>query len=248
MNDFKISIITVVYNAEDTISKCIESVVGQKYKNIEYIIIDGASTDSTIEIITKYQHSITSFISEKDNGIYDAMNKGIKLATGEIVGMLNADDMLADRTVITEVAAAFEKNDAEIVYGDLEFINNQDKVVRKWSAGQYKQGKFNWGWMPPHPTFYCKRTVFNKFGFYRLDFGSAADYELMLRFMHLNGVKAHYLKRLIVKMLIGGISNKNLASRVKVSGFDLKAMKKNKIFSPRLTIILKPLRKIFQFI
>ena len=247
MQDLKISIITVCYNAESTIKSCIESVKGQNYNSIEYIIIDGGSTDKTINIINNYKHSVNHFISEPDQGIYDAMNKGIKLATGDIIGMLNADDFFADNSVINDIAGAFDKNNTEIIYGDLDYINEKGTVVRKWRSGQFSRRKMEFGWMPPHPTFYCKRNLFEQFGFYRLDFGTAADYELMLRYLYVNKLTALYLKKIIIKMKIGGKSNISLTARVKGLFFDLKAMRTNGIWLPFLALIVKPIRKITQY-
>jgi glycosyltransferase involved in cell wall biosynthesis len=248
MQNLTISIITVVYNAQNTIAKCIESVMGQKFNNIQHIIIDGGSTDGTLSIINKYREKIDIVISEPDNGIYDAMNKGIALATGDIIGTLNADDYLADSDVLSDVAKVFaSNNNISVLYGDLDFINPDEKVVRKWRSGKYRTGKFNWGWMPPHPTFYCKRELFEKLGSYKLDYGSAADYELMLRFIHANKLEVYYLNRVIIKMFIGGVSNQSVSNRVKALRFDLKAMQNNGIIFPLITVIFKPLRKITQF-
>jgi len=247
VQDFKISLITVAYNAESTISRCIESVIGQNFKNIEYIIIDGGSTDKTIDVINQYKSKIDILVSEPDKGIYDAMNKGIKLASGDIVGVLNADDFFADEEVLSAVSLAFEQLDVNIVYADLDYVDNFDKVIRKWRSGGYKHGQFNRGWMPPHPTFYCKRVLFEQFGFYSLDYGTAADYELMLRYMHLKRIKAFYLKKVIIKMKIGGISNKSFRNRVKGLFFDLRAMRNNEILLPLVTLIFKPLRKVIQY-
>jgi len=175
------------------------------------------------------------------------MNKGIKRATGDVIGMLNADDFFADNTVLAEVVNAFNCKDTQIVYGDLDYVNPLGNIVRKWRSGKYTDGMFNWGWMPPHPTFYCRKELFDQFGYYSLEYGTAADYELMSRFMHLNDVNAHYLKKVMVKMKIGGISNKSLTNRVKGLLFDLKAMRNNGISAPLLTLIIKPLRKIPQY-
>jgi glycosyltransferase involved in cell wall biosynthesis len=243
----KISLITVSFNAESTIARCIESAISQNFKNIEYIIIDGASTDKTVEIINRYKSHISVLVSETDKGIYHAMNKGIKLATGDIIGMLNADDYFNDDTILSSVALAFNQQNTNIIYGDLDYVNAKGKAIRKWRSGQYKQGMFNWGWMPPHPTFYCKRELFEQFGYYSLKYGTAADYELMLRFMHLNRVPAFYLKKVMINMIIGGKSNKNLSSRVKGLYFDFKAMRANGILFPFATLTSKPLRKIIQY-
>ena len=174
-------------------------------------------------------------------------NKGINLSTGQIIGMLNADDYFADDTVLSSVADIFNNNPADIVYGNLDYINSTGKTVRKWRSGVYKPGMFNSGWMPPHPTFYCKRDLFDQFGLYSLDYGTAADYQLMLRFMHVNKTNAFYLPQVMVKMKNGGSSNKNIRNRVKGFLYDFKAMRNNGILFPIMTLIAKPLRKILQY-
>ncbi|WP_426671957.1 glycosyltransferase family 2 protein [Mucilaginibacter sp. McL0603] len=243
----KISVITVAFNAEKTIEHSIASVLGQKFNNVQYIVIDGGSTDDTIKIINKYKDKVDIFVSEPDRGIYDAMNKGIALATGDIIGTLNADDFYSDDHVLSEVAAGFTDPHTDILYGDLDYIEPSGKINRKWRSGKYKSGAFNWGWMPPHPTFYCRKKLFDELGAYKLDYGSAADYELMLRFIHSNKTNVYYLNKVMVKMVIGGISNKSFGNRVNALRFDLKAMRNNNIFLPGVTILFKPLRKIAQF-
>ncbi len=247
MRDLKISLITVTFNSENTISRCIQSVASQSYKNIEYIVIDGGSTDNTIRIANSYSNVISIFISEPDQGIYDAMNKGVKHAHGDIIGILNSDDFFADKNALAAVAAAFTLQGTDIVYGDIDYVNPKGKVIRKWRSGEYKHDIFNRGWMPPHPAFYCKRALFEELGFYSLEYGTAADYELMLRFMHLNKVSAWHLKKILVKMEIGGVSNKSYKNRVKSLLNDFKAMRNNGILMPAITLILKPLRKISQY-
>lgn len=247
MPDLKISIITVAFNAQNTIERCINSVTGQKFNNIQYIIIDGGSTDNTNQIINKYRDNISFYVSAPDKGIYDAMNKGIAAADGDIIGTLNADDYFADDDILNNVADAFSDPNVNIVYGDLDYVDQKGKVIRKWRSGGYRNGRFNWGWMPPHPTFYCRRELFEKLGTYSLDYGSAADYELMLRFIHINKASVLYINKVLVKMIIGGVSNKSLNNRVKALRFDLKAMRNNGITLPVMTIILKPLRKLMQF-
>jgi glycosyltransferase involved in cell wall biosynthesis len=244
----KISLITVTYNAQNTLGRCIESVIAQSYDNIEYIIIDGASTDSTLQIISLYQSYVNILVSEPDAGIYDAMNKGIKLATGDIIGILNADDYFANNDVLSSVNQSFINSNADIIYGNLNYLNPDEGVVRKWRSGAYKHGMFNWGWMPPHPTFYCKRQLFEKYGMYDLQYGTAADYELMLRFLHAHKLSAFYLNKVIVNMKVGGISNKSFDNRVKAWRNDFKAMGKNGVWFPQLCVIIKPLRKILQYI
>ena len=247
MQDLKISIITVVYNAESTIGSCIESVLQQRFKNVEYIIIDGGSTDNTVAIIESYRPHIAHFISEPDKGIYDAMNKGIRLATGNVVGMLNADDFFADDTILGTIADAFQKNNVDITYGDLDYIDAGDKVIRKWRSGEFTRRSLAFGWMPPHPTFYCRRHIFEKYGLYSLEYGSAADYQFMLNCLYVNKLSALYIKKVIIKMKIGGISNQSLNNRVKGLLFDLKAMRNARIALPVIALIVKPVRKIIQY-
>ena len=243
----KISVITVCYNARATIERCVRSVLNQYYINIEYIIIDGNSADGTLSILEKYKKNISILVSEPDKGIYDAMNKGIALATGDVVGVLNADDFFADEDVLTVVADAFNNNDTDIVYGNLDYIKLNGKISRKWVSGHYKKGMFNYGWMPPHPAFYCKRELFNKFGGYSLQYGTAADYELMLRFIHRNLSSVYYVKKVLVKMAVGGVSNSNINNRIKALLFDMKAMNNNSVLFPPVALVLKPLRKLRQF-
>ena len=168
------------------------------------------------------------------------------MATGDVIGTLNADDILSNNGVLSAVNNLFVKKKAEIVYGDLDYADKTGRITRKWRSGAYSAGKFNWGWMPPHPTFYCRKHLFEKLGCYSLSYGTAADYELMLRFIHLEGIWPEYLQTVMVKMTIGGASNKNLSSRVKASLADFKAMHKNNINFPFLTVVFKPFRKIFQ--
>ena len=244
----KISLITVTFNAGDTIQRCIESVINQTFKNIEYIIIDGGSTDNTVQNINRYEKYIQHFSSGPDQGIYDAMNKGIAFATGSVVGMLNADDFFADNGILADVATVFEDQNVQALYGDLDFVNHMGNIFRKWRSGSYKPGIFNRGWMPPHPTFYCRRELFNKYGFYSLEYGTAADYELMARFMHKHHLNPFYLEKVMVKMKVGGASNKNLSSRVKGLLNDFKAMRKNGISLPLAAVFLKRARKLGQYL
>ena len=248
MQDLKISLITVTRNAEKTLSRCIESVIEQNYNNIEYIIIDGGSTDGTLQIIDQYKQHISYFISEPDAGIYDAMNKGIKISSGNILGILNSDDFFTYKGIISCIAETFSGQDVDALYGNLVYLNIDGKIVRNWKSGNYAHGLFNWGWMPPHPTFYCKRSLFESLGLYDTRFGTAADYELMLRFIHLHKIKVYYLNKTMVNMTLGGVSNKSFRSRFKAWYFDYKAMKKNGISWPLLCLFLKPVRKIVQYV
>ena len=244
----KISIVTVVLNAEEFLEQCIRSVISQTYPEIEYIIIDGGSTDSSLAIIQQYSDRVNALLSEKDRGIYDAMNKGISLATGEVIGILNADDFFADDRVVADIAAAFS-GETDIVYGDLWYVGRHDtsKVFRKWISRPFSRRAMEWGWMPAHPTFYARRALFLKHGNYNLKINSASDYEIMLRFMYLNKSKSIYLNRIFVKMRMGGVSNRSVYNRLRASLNDMKAMRRNNIKWPWLKILIKPLRKINQY-
>ncbi|HRG53695.1 MAG TPA: glycosyltransferase family 2 protein, partial [Bacteroidia bacterium] len=182
----RVSIITVCYNNSQTIEATIKSVVSQDYKNIEYILVDGASTDDTLQIINRYKDNIATIVSEKDNGIYFAINKGIALATGDVVAILHADDFYADTTIISKVVQAFETAQSDTVYGDLQYVdrNETTKVIRNWKAGAYSKDNFLKGWMPPHPSFFAKRKCYQQFGSFNTALTSSADYELMLRFLY----------------------------------------------------------------
>ncbi|GAB3927612.1 glycosyltransferase family 2 protein [Mucilaginibacter myungsuensis] len=248
MSKLSISLITVTYNAADTIETCIRSVIAQGYLNLQYIIVDGGSTDGTLAIIDKYKQHISILVSEPDKGIYDAMNKGIAMATSEVIGILNADDRFAANDILDAVAETFDRYGTDIIYGDIDYINKQNKVFRKWRSGEYRRGSFNLGWMPPHPAFYAKRKCFEHYGNYDLSYGSAADYELMLRFIHRHKLSVAYVKRLMVNMLIGGVSNNSVQNRFKAWQNDKRAMAANDISMPLLCIFFKPLRKIFQYI
>ena len=243
----KISIITVCYNAEDTISDTIESVLSQDYKDVEYIIVDGKSTDRTLEIIQSIKNGI-KLISEKDHGIYDAMNKGINTASGDVIGILNADDVYKNSQVLTEVMDAFKAN-VSIVYGDIEYVkyNDLSKVVRKWKAGIYRSGKFKWGWMPPHPGFFIKKSCYESFGLFNLNLSTSADYELMLRMLEVHHLSCHYISKTITSMRVGGARNSSLKNRLIANRNDKKAWTIHPINPFWFTFILKPLRKLPQF-
>lgn len=246
----KVSIITVCYNSERTIEDTLQSVINQSYPNIEYIVIDGISTDGTLSIINKYKDKITTIVSEKDNGIYDAINKGIKLATGEIIANLNSDDFYIDNNVIADVVTSFEKDKTDTLYADLYYVDAIDtnKIVRYWKSKQYKDGLFLKGWMPPHPTFFVKKEVYEKHGLFDLQFKSAADYEIMLRFIHRFKTSIAYLPRVIVKMRVGGVSNASLKNRIKANKEDRRSWEVNGLKPNAFTLIFKPLSKLLQFV
>lgn len=244
----KISIITIAFNSQETIEDTIVSVINQTYKNIEYIIIDGGSTDSTLEIINRYKDKISLIVSEPDKGIYDAMNKGIEKASGELVGILNSDDFYANNEVISNISNKIE--DFDSIYADLVYVNreNTEKVIRYWKSGDYKPNAFLKGWMPPHPTFFLKKSIYNKFGTYNLALKSAADYELMLRMIHKEKISITYYPEVITKMRVGGQSNATLGNRLKANKEDRMAWEINNLNPKFYSLYLKPLRKINQFI
>jgi glycosyltransferase involved in cell wall biosynthesis len=246
----KISIITIAYNSEETIEDTILSVLAQSHKDIEYIVVDGASKDSTMDIVNKHKSGISIIISEPDKGIYDAMNKGVLAATGDVIGILNSDDFYADNNVIKDVNAAFEKSDIEGLYADLVYVdrNNPTRVVRNWKSGDYRPGLFLKGWMPPHPTFFVKKSCYDRLGIYSTSLKSAADYELMLRFIHKENIKLGYLPRVITKMRLGGQSNVSLKNRIRANQEDRKAWAMNGLKPGPFTLIRKPLGKIKQYL
>jgi glycosyltransferase involved in cell wall biosynthesis len=204
----KLSIITVVWNNKETIKDAIDSVLNQTYKDIEYIIIDGASTDGTIEIIKSYGDKISKFISEPDKGLYDAMNKGIALATGDVVGILNSDDFYIDNFVIEKVVKEFEEKKVDSVYADLVYVKpeNLDKTARYYDSSKFNPSKFAYGWMPAHPTFFVKREIYEKHGVFRTDLKIAADFDILARFLYTHRISYHYMQEVIVKMRVGGVS------------------------------------------
>lgn len=244
----KVSIITITYNSEATLKDTIESVINQTYKNIEYIFIDGKSTDHTISIIKSFGDKISTLISEKDNGLYDALNKGIAIATGDVIGILHSDDFYTNTNVIQNIVSVFDKSNADAVYADLYYVdkNNTNQIHRKWKSGNYKYGMFLNGWMPPHPTFFVKRTIYEKFGSFNLTLTSAADYELMLRLIHKHKIKLAYLPEFIIKMRVGGKSNITFKNRIRANKEDRLAWKLNNVKPYFYTLYLKPLRKIIQ--
>jgi glycosyltransferase involved in cell wall biosynthesis len=212
----KISIITVVYNNREYVEDCIRSVLQQTYKDIEYIIIDGGSTDGTIDIIEKYKMKISKLITEPDSGIYDAMNKGIKLATGDVIGILNSDDMFYDNTVIQSVVSSFTNNEIDCVYGNIIYVSRQDsaRITRIWRSRSFCDGLFEKSWTPAHPTFYCKKVLYEQLGFYRTDFKIAADVELMYRFLQKNHTRSKYVDADFVRMRDSGVSNRGIKSTI----------------------------------
>lgn len=245
----KISIITVVRNGEQTIRDTIECVLAQSYADIEYIVVDGKSSDGTLDIVKSYGNQIDTVISEKDNGIYDAMNKGLRLATGDYIGFLNADDFYAHPHVVAELAKTAKATRADCLYGDLVFVDQEDtdKVVRYWQAGNFNRYKMLFGWSVPHPTFFVKRSIFEQYGLFRENFGLSGDYEMMVRFFFKERINAAYLPEILVRMRVGGAGNSGFKSKWKGNREDFQAWKQNGLKIPFITILLKPIRKIPQF-
>ena len=245
----KISLITATYNSADTLRDTLQCIQEQDHPDIEHIIIDGKSTDNTLQIAEAFPH-IAKIISEKDKGIYDAMNKGIATATGEVIGILNSDDVYAHHGVISKIAQTFEDPAAQCSYADLQFVQRDDlyKVIRTWNAGEYHKKSFYYGWMPPHPTFFVRRKVYDKAGLFNLEMGSAADYELMLRILLKHEIPAVYIKQVITKMRVGGVSTASLKNRIKANHRDRQAWKVNGLDPYFFTLYMKPLRKLGQFL
>lgn len=245
----KVTLITVTYNSSQYLEDCIQSVIGQDYDNLEYLVIDGESTDNTVDIIKKYDQHIDQWISEKDNGMYDAINKGMKMATGEIIGILNSDDILASSDVISNIAQCFSDKKIDATYGDLVYVEQQNtqKIIRYWKGFSFKRYRFRYGWMPAHPTFYIKKELVDVLGGYESHYYTAADYEFMSRYLYKHKLTAAYIPQLIVKMRVGGQSNKNIQSRFRANRRDYLAMRENKIPFPLVVSILKPLIKLHQY-
>jgi len=245
----KISIITATFNSASTVRDTLTCIGRQGHPDIEHIIVDGGSTDRTLELVAEFPH-VSRVVSGKDKGIYDAMNKGIGLATGDVIGILNSDDVYTDDEVLSDVARAFVDPDVMTVYADLQYVDSADleKIRRHWRSGPFKPANFYFGWMPPHPTFFVRREVYERAGVFNLSIRSAADYELMLRILLKHRVPAYYIPRVIVKMRAGGMSNASLLNRLRGNKEDRMAWKLNGLKPYFFTLYLKPLRKIHQFI
>jgi glycosyltransferase involved in cell wall biosynthesis len=245
----KVSIITVVYNSVNTIEKTIQSVLAQSHKNIEYIIIDAKSTDGTLEIIKKYEPQIQVIVSEPDSGFYEGLNKGIKLASGNIIGCLNADDRFSNTNIIEKIVAVFSQNlSLESIIGDIAFANQQNKISRYYSGSKFNINLFQWGVMPPHPSFYCKKSVFNRLGLYNENFKIAGDFELMLRFLWKNKISYQYVPLLMVYMRKGGKSTSSIFTNLFVINPEvINACKLNGLKTHLVKISMKYFLKINQF-
>lgn len=245
----KLSIITVVLNNGKYIEECMNSVLSQTYPDTEYVVVDGGSTDGTMDVIGKYNSSISKWVSEPDHGLYDAMNKGIALSSGEVVGFLNADDCYAHERVLETVAAHMTADAIDSCYGDLVYVDREapGRVIRYWKSCAYEESLFRKGWMPPHPTFFVRRSVYEEHGLFNPAFGSAADYELMLRLLEMQKITTAYIAEILVKMRSGGVSNRSIRNRVAASRMDRAAWIRNGLTPPTFLWLLKSTLKLGQW-
>ena len=246
----KVSIVTISLNAKDTLRDTIESVLEQSYSDIEYILIDGGSTDGSMDIIREYEDKINLVVSEPDDGLYFAMNKGISMAIGDVIGILNADDTYSDTEVISKVVGKLKETGADSLYGDLNYVQRRDtdSVVRRWKSGQFKRNFFLKGWMVPHPTFFVKKWVYVKYGLFNTNLRTSADYEFMLRVLYKAKISTTYLEEVMVNMKMGGVSNGSLQNRLRANKEDRLAWEINRLKPQALTFIRKPFRKLSQFL
>lgn len=244
----KISIITITFNSTKTIQRALESVQSQTYKDIEHIVVDGASKDGTKERIEAYAkaHPNVRWVSEPDEGIYNAINKGISMATGDVIGFLHSDDVFYSPDSIGKIATAFADDHIDVVYGDLQYCH-EGKVVRRWKSNAFHPRALKYGWMPPHPTVYVRREVYEQVGKYDEWFRISADYDMMLR-IFTGGYTSHYIPEVLVSMETGGASNKNTRARLSKTQEDYIVLKKNHVGAGYLTVAFKQLRKVKQFL
>ena len=247
----KLSIITAVYNSKDTIEDCLKSVASQTYTDIEHIIVDGASTDGSLEIIQSVLGGKNfKLISEPDSGTFDALNRGIKLVTGDVIGLLHSDDVYYNENVLAKVAKVFEDKNVDSVYGDLIYVDKKSttKVFRYWKAGEFNENKLRKGWMPPHPAFFVRKEIFDKYGLYDTTLKIASDYDLILRFLGKHKITTAYLPDVLVKMRWGGKSNKSLRNIIQKSSEDYRALKKNNFPNALWILFLKNISKLPQLL
>ncbi len=241
----KTSIITICFNSKDTVEKTLKSVESQSYKIIEHIIIDGGSKDNTLSVVKEFDY-ISKIISESDKGIYDAFNKGIKNSTGEIIGFLNSDDTFYNENSLQHIFDAFDEN-TDCIFGDLIYSDKNEKVTRVWKGSKYKKGAFKKGWMPAHPTFYCRRSVYDKLGLYDDSFKIAGDFELMLRILEKYNIRSKYIPHTLVNMKVGGASNNGLKSKLDILREEFRAFDQNNIPLNKLSYILHKAKKVKEF-
>lgn len=245
----KISIITVVYNRKATIAQTLKSIQSQSYQKIEHIIQDGGSTDGSVDVIREHSNVNTFLQSAPDRGIYDAINTGIARATGDVIGLLHSDDFLATEEIISKIANILTDPSFDGVYGDLQYVAEKDctKVVRHWKAGHFSKNLLRDGWMPPHPTVYLRKEVFDRLGAYDTNYSISADYDAMLRYLGTGNVRLAYLPEVLVKMRVGGVSNQSVGQIIRKSFEDYAALKSNKVGGFR-ALVAKNISKISQFL
>ena len=249
----KVSLITVTFNSGMTLRDTIQSVLSQSFPDIEYILVDGLSQDRTIKIVKEYEplfQNRLKWVSEKDSGLYDAMNKGIRMATGDIIGIINSDDFYFRNDVITKIVEAFNDNNVQAIYGDVRFVNpdNLDRTVRYYSSKRFVPSLFRFGFMPAHPTFFTYRKYFDQFGYYKTNYKIAADYELLVRFLYVHRLKSKYLPLDFMKMRTGGASTASIKSNILLNEEIVRACKENGIWTCYPLLLLKYLVKIFELI
>lgn len=246
----KVSLITATYNSEISIKTCLDSIVSQDYSDLEYLFIDGGSSDNTLSIIKKYRQNnpFIKMVSEKDYGIYDALNKGISAASGDIIGFVHSDDFLASSDIINDIVSMMKTESLDGVYGNLQYVNknNTQKVIRNWISCDFKFSKLKNGWMPPHPTLFLKKEVYQKHGLFDVSYRISADYDFMLRIFKDSELKFGYLPKVITKMRVGGASNRSIKNIIEKSKEDYRAIKSNNI-GDFLTLIRKNTSKLKQF-
>lgn len=245
----KISVVTAVFNRVGTIAEAMKSVQLQTYPDLEHVIQDGGSSDGTLDEIARLSNDTSQVVSERDLGIYDAINRGIERATGDVVGLMHSDDFFAENTALAKIAAAFADLKVDGVYGDLEYVaaNDPTRVIRHWRSGQYEPGLLKRGWMPPHPTLYLRREVFGRYGLYDTSYSIAADYDAMLRYLAKGQITLAYIPEVLVKMRLGGESNRSLERILLKSREDLRAIRKNGVGGIG-TLAAKNFSKFGQFI
>jgi glycosyltransferase involved in cell wall biosynthesis len=243
------SIITVVRNRADTIAEAIESVAAQRHSGVAHLVIDGASTDGTLSMIARYRERLSYFVSEPDAGIYDAMNKGLRAAKGEVIGFLNADDVYADERVLSDVAGCFDDPSVDAVYGDLVYVSCSDpqRIVRYWRSGEYRPGLFKSGWMPAHPTFFARRAVYERYGGFDLSFRLQADFDLTMRLLEVHRIQFRYLPRVLVRMRTGGATNSSIRNVIKGNLEAYRACRKNSPGVSPIFVVRKVLSRVPQF-
>ena len=248
----KVSLITATYNSESVIRSCLESVAGQTYEHVEHIVVDGKSTDTTVEIVKEFtvSHPYVTWTSESDQGIYDALNKGIEMASGEVIGFVHSDDLLANRDILQEIMDQFRDSDVSGVYGDLKYVDasDTDRTIRYWRSSAFSKSLLHKGWMPPHPTLFLKKELYTKYGRFNTNLKIAADYEFVLRLFQHKDLKFYYLPQVITLMRLGGASNRNLQNIINKSREDLRALRMNNISFPLWVLIQKNISKLPQWL